>query len=159
MRGNLKIITAVYGVILALAFSGCNLSDTPKEWALEAGDRLPYFEVTTLQGSKVGSNESYTRELIIVFFNTSCKDCRRELPRLQQEYEENLALPESQRSEYICISREEGAGEVAQYWKEAHLTLPVAADETRTLYSLFASMGIPRFFKARNGIIIESMAP
>ncbi len=126
------------------------------EWVLKAGDRLPDFEVTTIDGQKVSSADSYKTNLIIVFFNTTCKDCQRELPVVQAQYEENLELPESERSQYICIAREEGAADIEQYWTDNHLTLPVSPQTDRSIYSKFASIGIPRIFYAKDGIITKS---
>ncbi len=126
------------------------------EWVLKAGDRLPDFEVTTIDGQKVSSADSYKTNLIIVFFNTTCKDCQRELPVVQAQYEENLELPESERSQYICIAREEGAADIEQYWTDNHLTLPVSSQTDRSIYSKFASIGIPRIYYAKDGIIDKS---
>ncbi len=126
------------------------------EWVLKAGDRLPEFEVTTLDGERISSEDSFTRTLVIVFFNTTCRDCQREFPVVQAQYEENMMLPESERSQYICIAREEGAADIEQYWTDNHLTLPVSPQTDRSIYSKFASIGIPRIFYAKDGIITKS---
>lgn len=143
-------MTAILGI------GGCIGDKEEPEWCLEPGDALPKFEVVTLGGEKVSSSDSYSSTLVIVFFNTTCGDCQIELPEIQRQYDENQRLPENERSIYICISREEGATEVERYWREQHLTLPVAPQEDRKIYSQFASIGIPRIFYARDGIIIES---
>lgn len=140
---------------LLLELAGCVAEREEPEWFLQAGDALPKFEVVTLEGEKVTSSDSYKAEMVIVFFNTTCPDCRRELPEIQKQYEENQSRPESERDLYICISREEGAADVAKYWEENHLTIPVSAQPDRRVYSLFASIGIPRVFHARNGLIIN----
>lgn len=141
---------------LILCLTSCVTEKDEPEWVIQPGDKLPLFEVTTIDGNVVGSADSYTSELVIVFFNTTCPDCQRELPILQKQYDENLRLPEDERSQYICISREEGAEDVVKYWTENHLSLPVSAQEDRNIYSKFASVGIPRIFYAKDGIIIKS---
>ena len=143
-------------IALIVCISGCIGEKDEPEWHLQPGDVLPPFEVTTIEGVKVGSADSYKAELIIVFFNTTCPDCQRELPILQRQYEENLSFPESERSQYICISREEGTADVEQYWSENHFTLPVSAQNDRNIYSKFASIGIPRIFYAKDGVITKS---
>ncbi|MDE6521392.1 MAG: redoxin domain-containing protein [Muribaculaceae bacterium] len=153
MKTDFKFIVWAW---LVLLMAGCVGEKEEPEWYLQPGDALPQFEVTTIEGEKVGSADSYKAELIIVFFNTTCPDCQRELPILQRQYEYNLSLPESERSQYICISREEGAADVEQYWSENHLTLPVSAQDDRNIYSKFASIGIPRIFYAKDGIITKS---
>lgn len=151
-----KVIFTLFA-ILAFCLVGCIGEKEGPEWYLHPGDRLPEFEVTTIDGVKVCASDSYSSELVIVFFNTSCVDCRRELPILQKQYEENLNLPKSEQSTYICISREEGAADVERYWNENHLTLPVSAQSDRHIYSMFASIGIPRVFYAKDGIITNSI--
>ena len=153
MKTDFKLIVWAWLVML---MAGCVGEKEEPEWFLQPGDALPQFEVTTIEGEKVGSADSYKSELIIVFFNTTCPDCQRELPILQRQYEDNLSLPESERSQYICISREEGSADVEQYWSENHLTLPVSAQNDRSIYSKFASIGIPRIFYAKDGVITKS---
>ncbi len=156
MEAIIKIIYRTIWVSLLLMLWSCVGEKEEPEWVLKAGDRLPDFEVTTIDGQKVSSADSYKTNLIIVFFNTTCKDCQRELPVVQAQYEENLELPESERSQYICIAREEGAADIEQYWTDNHLTLPVSPQTDRSIYSKFASIGIPRIFYAKDGIITKS---
>ncbi|MDE5997948.1 MAG: redoxin domain-containing protein [Muribaculaceae bacterium] len=150
-----KVLHTIF-IALIICLAGCIGEKEEPEWYLQPGDALPSFEVTTIEGVKVGSADSYKAELIIVFFNTTCPDCQRELPILQRQYEENLSFPESERSQYICISREEGAAEVEKYWSKNHFTLPVSAQNDRSIYSKFASIGIPRIFYAKDEVITKS---
>ena len=138
---------------------GCIAEKDELEWHLHPGDALPQFDVTTIDGQKISSADSYSAELVIVFFNTTCPDCRRELPILQKQYEENMKLPEEEQSIYICISREEGAADVDRYWTENNLTLPVSPQSDRRIYSMFASIGIPRIFHAKDGLITKALYP
>lgn len=153
MKTNFKLIVLT-GILMLMV--GCIGEKDEPEWFLHPGDDLPRFEVTTIEGKTVGSADSYKAELIIVFFNTTCPDCQRELPVLQKQYEENIKLPEAEQSIYICISREEGTADVERYWSENHLTLPVSPQTDRSIYSLFASVGIPRIFYAKDGKIVRS---
>ena len=157
MRGPRHKTLCCLACLLGMtAIISCISEKEEPEWHLNPGDPLPRFEVTTTKGMKVGSSDSYSSELVIVFFNTSCADCQRELPLLQKQYEENLMLPLAEQSKYICISREEGEADVERYWELNHLTLPVSAQPDRKIYSMFASIGIPRVFCAKNGIITNS---
>ncbi len=153
MKTNFKLIVLA---CLLMLMGGCVGEKEEPEWFLQPGDALPEFEVVTIDGQKVSSADSYDATLIIVFFNTTCPDCQRELPLLQKQYEENQSLPEAEQSIYICISREEGALDVERYWTENNLTLPVSAQNDRNIYSKFASIGIPRIFYAKDGVITKS---
>ena len=78
---------------------------------------------------------------VITFFNTSCADCRRELPEVQRAYE---ALGD--RAEFVCIAREEDAETIGAYWNAAGFTMPYSPQRDRTVYAKFASSGIPRIY-------------
>ncbi|MDE5814531.1 MAG: TlpA family protein disulfide reductase [Muribaculaceae bacterium] len=155
----LKKISTYILISLFLLAVGCVTEKEEPEWYLHPGDTLPQFDVTTIDGRKISSADSYSAELVIVFFNTTCPDCRRELPILQKQYEENMKHPEEEQSIYICISREEGTADVERYWTENNLTLPVSPQSDRRIYSLFASIGIPRIFYAKNGLITKALYP
>ena len=107
---------------------------------LVAGDKLPVFGVTMNDGTVVTNESLRGKVSVIVFFNTGCKDCRQELPVIQQIYEDYREMP------LLAISRAEGAASIAGYWQEQHLTFPYAAPEYRTVYHLFAKSGIPRIY-------------
>ncbi len=155
MKKTATFICVVMGLLLSAGF-GCVGEKEVPEWYLRPGDALPAFEVATIDGKRVSSADSYEAEMVIVFFNTDCPDCRRELPEIQKRYDENQMLPESDRDIYICIAREEGEADIVNYWEANHLTLPVSPQPDRRIYSLFASVGIPRIFYARDGRIINS---
>lgn len=110
---------------------------------LKVGDSMPRFEAVTLEGDVVSPETLRGSESVIVFFNTDCSDCRRELPVIQQQADIEIPLG----VKYICISREEGSESVEAFWKEQGLTMPVSAQATRDIYSRFAKSGIPVSFR------------
>lgn len=75
--------------LLPLLFSSCVTENDDREWVLPAGSRLPWFSVVMNDGRAVTQDDFPGRTGIIVFFNTDCPDCRRELPLLQQAYEDS----------------------------------------------------------------------
>lgn len=107
---------------------------------LAVGDRIPSFSVVMNNGQKVGNEDLKGNISLIVFFNTACKDCQQELPIVQRFYESHAQYP------LLCISREEAASSVAEYWKRASFTMPYSAQDNRTVYQLFARQVIPRIY-------------
>ncbi len=110
------------------------------------GHSLPQFSVTTNDGKRISTDSLRGKTSIIVFFNTSCRDCRRELPllqRLQREQGDNLHI--------LCISRAEKAESVLRFWQQEALTLPFSAQSDREVYHLFARRGIPKVYIADAG--------
>lgn len=146
MNRLLRILTALVAIVAA---SACVTEPDVDGSLLRPGDAMPQFEVTTLDGVTVTAESLRGRESVIVFFNTTCPDCRRELPAIQRQAD---AEPEVY---YLCISREEGEADVAAYWAEEGFTMPVSAQPDRRVYSLFATTGIPRLYRFNAELIIE----
>ncbi len=143
------------GVILAVA-AGCVRDEEPQGWALQPGDALPAFAVETLNGEVVTDESFADCRGAIVLFSTGCADCRRELPRLEQDYRQLCMLPEGAGFRLICISRAEPEEQVARFWRQNDLTMPVAAVPDRSVYDLFAASGVPRLFLVDHSVITAS---
>lgn len=149
MKGFLEILMG----LVMVAFTGCVNEREEPVWSLQVGDRLPEFEITLNNGDMVTTESLRGSESVIVFFNTSCIDCRRELPELQKLYDEFLM--QNRPVCFMCISREEGAAAVAKFWDENHFTMPYSAQTDRRIYNLFASSGIPRLYEVDKDLVIK----
>lgn len=120
---------------------------------VQVGDKVPSFSVTVTDGSETRtfSTSQLTGETVIVFFNTWCSDCQRELPLLNDYY---LQHKTDSGFQMIAISRAEGADAVSQFWADYSLQIPYSAQDDRSIYDLFASSVIPRiYFVSPQGII------
>lgn len=126
--------------LLLLALSACITDNEPDNaFALQPGDPMPKFTVTLNDGSVISSGDLLGAPSMIVLFNTSCPDCRKELPVVNQ-----VALSSETRT--ICIARDENASSIASFWASENLMLPYSPQPDRTIYNLFASETIPRIF-------------
>ncbi len=142
----------LFSSLLLALVAGCVKDEPDAVWSLEAGDKLPEFSVTMNDGRFITTETLRGKESIIVFFNTTCPDCQREFPVLQQEYEQSIL--DGSNVEYVLISREEGSEAIEEYWKNNGLTLPYSAQTDRTVYNLFATIGIPRLYYVSPDLII-----
>ena len=137
---------------LMLAVSACIRDKIPEGAELGPGDRLPEFSVILDDGSVVSTGDLSGKVSVIVFFHTGCPDCQAELPVIQRIHDEF-----STEAAVLCISREEDAADIAGYWAENGLTLPYSAQKDRTVYSLFARMGVPRVYVSSGDLVIHSV--
>lgn len=153
MKSRGLIIKTVAALMCAL-LSGCIKDDLPEDHSLQPGDRVPAFSVTMSDGSTFSSSELQGKRGMIVFFNTECHDCRRELPKIQQAYDCVKDNPEYM---VICIAREESEAEIAAYWRENDLTLPYSPQPDRAVYNLFATVSIPRVYLTNRDLVIEAV--
>lgn len=119
------------------------------EEKVRVGDRLPEFSVTMNDGRVVRSSDLKGKPSVIVFFATTCKDCQRELPLINERYRQY-----GKDTIFVAISREQTADEVLSYWTRNALTIPFSAQSDRSVYSLFATSGIPRIYTSdADGIV------
>ena len=112
---------------------------------VRVGDRLPAFTVEVIDGAErwLFSSVELSGPTVIVFFNTSCSDCRRELPRLNEYY---LKHREEEGFRMIAISREETASSIRAFWEAEGLSIPYSPQPDRAIYQLFATATIPRVY-------------
>ena len=124
-------------LVALLAVSCITDDDLPTgEVYVQVGDTLPDFRVTLSDGTEFDTSTLGGSVSLIMFFDTSCPDCREMLPRVQQVYD---TFRDQERIRMAFISRAEDEASVASYWAEEGLT-------SRTIYSLFADATIPRIY-------------
>ena len=78
-------ISAIFFSIFLLV--GCINEDVPSG-EVKVGDRLPAFEVVMNDGTVVTDASLIGKVSVVMFFHTSCPDCRQALPRVQEIYDE-----------------------------------------------------------------------
>lgn len=136
---------------LALLLSGCVIDDSEEPASsddssiVRVGDHLPSFSVEVVDGTDhyTFSSDALTGPTVIVLFNTSCSDCQRELPELNNYYLRHRQDPGFQ---MVAIAREESEESIATYWKQHNLLIPYSPQSDRRIYSLFATQYIPRVY-------------
>ena len=141
-------------VLLMLQLVGCSMNDDEEQTErIKVGDRVPTFSLTVENGGQVRSFSTarLTGETVIVFFNTTCPDCQRDLPLLNDYY---LKHKDEEGFQMVAISREEGDASVAAFWAANGLSIPYFAQTDRRIYNLFATSIIPRvYFCGADGIV------
>lgn len=140
--GRFSTLSILLGLFLCL--SSCISENDGPGRSLKAGDPVPEFSVTLSTGETVSTADMKGHTTVIVFFNTGCSDCQRELPKVQEAYDR--ALAEGTDVRFICIAREETDASISAYWEAEGLTLPYSPQPDRRIYNLFASQGIPRIY-------------
>lgn len=152
-RNIFYMIRNIFPLILVVLLNAC-MSSTDDSNGIKVGDKLPSFEITltvvdsadwrnTNEQIFVTSEQLVGKRNIIVFFSTTCPDCQKELPVIQQLYDK---VKSDARYSLLCISREESRESVEKYWQEHSLTLPYSPQDDRKIYSLFATSVIPRIY-------------
>ena len=138
--------------LLLLALTSC-IYDNPEGADLAIGDTIPDFTVTMNDGTTVSGAMLRETPSCIMFFHTTCPDCQKALPLMQQVYDRYAPKGVG----FALISREEEEASVAAFWKESGLTMPYSAQQTREIYNLFAQTRVPRIYICEKGGIIRNI--
>ena len=128
-------------------------SDNDDTDLVGVGDRLPSFSVEVVDDATryTFSSDALTGPTVIIFFNTGCSDCQRELPVLNDYYQQHRSEPGFQ---MVAIAREETEESIRAYWEAHNLSIPYSPQGDRRVYNLFATITIPRvYFSSHTGLI------
>lgn len=148
-----------FALCICLMLAACSMMDEepevkPSDSIVQAGMPLPTFAVTMHDGTVLSSSDLRGKPSLIVFFSTTCPDCQRELPLLEQRYAEH-----GTDTTFVAIGREESDEVVTAYWQAHGLTLPYSAQPDRHVYALFARQGIPRIYITNAQGIVSRCEP
>jgi len=128
---------------------------------VQVGDVLPTFSVSDGAGNILTNEDFKGKKSYLVFFVTTCKDCARELPRVEQIWRQVKDDPDYQ---IVAIARKQGKEETDTYWNNNNYTMPKYLDTDRKVYEMFANITVPRIYLIdREGIVqwmgIETFTP
>ncbi len=127
-----------------LSVIGCHNDVVEEQNLIPVGSHVPSFEVKMNDGRIFSSDSLSASTTVIVFFSTTCPDCRQELPIVDALH--SSLLNNEAAVDFVCISRAQAEADVAAYWQEQGLTLPYSAQENKRIFSLFARSRIPRIY-------------
>lgn len=134
---NFSRIGAALAVVLVLASPALALAGTGQETA-------PDFTLDDLRGDPVTLTDALADGPVIVdFWATWCRPCRRALPRLQK-----LAVKYEGRVRVLAVSIDgpRSRAQIAPTVRTLGLTMPVLLDADKTVASLYRVTTIPTTF-------------
>lgn len=128
-------------------------------------DPVPSFSVRTPHDANpvaYTASDFIGKRSLIVFFWTPCGDCRREMPKIHEVWEQFKNDGDFQ---LVAVSRGESAQTVADYWSDSGYSgMPYYLDPDRSAFAQFANNTVPRLYLiGREGLIshmeIERFSP
>lgn len=141
---------------LNVTFASCTSEGTyevdDKHSLIRVGEKLPQFSIEMTDGTSLSTSSLEGKPSVIVLFRTTCSDCQRELPVLQNLYETY-----GHDVNFVCIGRAEEKDVVEAYWTEHGLTLPCSPQSDKMIYNLFATQTIPRVYISDASLTVRSI--
>lgn len=148
----LRRIGIVISLLACIVASSCS-NDEPAgdDTVVKVGDKVPDFSVVMDDGSLLTSEMLRGKESMIVFFTTTCSDCRRELPRINAYSLKHPGV------NVVCIARNQTREQIDEFWKTENLSLRYSPQSDAVVYNLFAKSGVPRIYCVDAGLKIVAI--
>ena len=153
---KVKVIRVILSIILAsltlgLVITGCSGgSSGGSSTTAIVGKKAPDFTLQDLDGQSVSLSDFEGKPVLINFWNSGCSPCRREMPFLQEIYDE---IPDSELV-MLTINIGESSATVKKFLGDNNLSLPVLLDTNAAVAQRYSMPGIPTtFFVDRDGIL------
>ena len=136
MKRNTTITSLLLLLLMVFGFSPARGS--------EVGERLPDFSVQTFDGKSLSRASFAGKPLLLVFWNTWCSDCMRELPeinRLVTKY-----APRGLAVLAVNTALNDNEGKARAYWNKNAYLFPSGFDRSFELGTTFKVRGVPTVF-------------
>lgn len=154
MRPLFVIFAPLFLLASCVSDSSSSSDDESSEVAL-VGTRVPIINISVVSPVDDSVSQFSTADpqaCLLVFFNTGCTDCQRELPVINAWYERHRDEPDC--PAVVCIAREEQQESIRRFWQDRQLSLPFSPQPDRSVYNRFATLTIPRVYHVNaDGII------
>ncbi len=138
-------------VLLSLIFT------LPAAWGAEVGESLPDFSIQTFDGKSLSRASFVGKPLLLVFWNTWCSDCMRELPeinRLAQEF-----VPRGLAVLAVNTGLNDTESKARKYWKKYGYGFPTGFDHSFAIGTAFRVRGVPTVFLVDSKGIVRYKNP
>jgi peroxiredoxin len=144
MNGFKNISVALLSGLTLAGSVGCVGDETQGGGnALLVGTPMPAFSVSGPGGATVSSADLAGRRAALLFFRTTCPDCTREMPGVEEAF--RRVAGEDIR--FVTISKEENATvAVPEYWADAGLTMPYYFDPSGDVFTTFGVRRVPTLY-------------
>ena len=138
-----KFLLAILAVIVALPLTA-QTNDKKQRPELALGSAMPQFALESSVYGKVSSADLKGKVVLINMFATWCGPCQKELAEVKDvlwpKFKDNSSF------KMLVIGREHTDEQLQKYNEKKGFTFHLYPDPSRSVYSLFADITIPRTY-------------
>lgn len=115
-----------------------------QSWSVELGEPMPDFSIQTFDGKVLARTDMEGRPALLVFWNTWCASCRRELPSINRLAEK--FGPQGLAVLAINTGFNDSEDKARTYWKKYAFGFPAGFDHRFAVGQSFQVRGVPTIF-------------
>ncbi len=134
----IRMIAIVSAALLFLAVMAS------PSWSIEVGESLPDFTLRTFAGANSSRATLAGKPTLLVFWNTWCPNCLRELPEINRLAEE--FGPRGLAVLAINTGINDSEDKARAYWKNHGYVFPGGFDHDFAMMQAFGVRGVPTIF-------------
>jgi peroxiredoxin len=129
-------------LLSTMTLAGCVNEKRGGGDALPVGTQMPAFTVSGPEGSVSSADLAGVRS-VVVFFRTTCPDCSREMPNVEEAFKRVAGSG----VRFVAVSMEENATvAVPEYWAATGMTMPYYFDPAGEAFAAFGVKYVPTLY-------------
>jgi len=113
-------------------------------WSGELGEPMPDFAIQTFDGKLLSRVSFAGKPLLLVFWNTWCPDCMRELPEINRLAEK--FAPKGLQVLAVNTGLNDTEAKARTYWNRYGYVFPTGFDHSFEIGTAFRVRGVPTVF-------------
>jgi peroxiredoxin len=113
-------------------------------WGVEVGDSIPGFVIQTFDGARTSNETLKGKPLLLIFWNTWCPNCMRELPETKRLNE--AFSPRGLAILGVNTAMNDNEAKARAYWEKSGYDFPGAFDRYFETGQAFGILSVPTIF-------------
>jgi peroxiredoxin len=119
----------------------CQMVSVTPGWSVEVGEPIPDFGVKTLSGDNLSRANLTGKPVLLVFWNTWCPSCKKELPQISKWADKFAARGLTTLA--INTGLNDSENKARAYWKKSGYLFPSGFDSHFDIAESFGVQGVP----------------
>ena len=146
---NLPFIFVAQFCVVIVMFIGCDRNHVPRQ-----GEKAPDLELTDLNGKSHKLSEYKGKLVMLHFWTDWCEACRKEFPKLQQNYSEY----QKEGLEIIAVNVGQPTAVTKEFQDNFNVTFPMLTDEQNISTESYNVTAYPtNYLINEDGVIVRQI--
>ena len=135
----------------------CQLFSATPVWSVEVGGPIPEFAVKNLAGDTITRASLTGKPLLLVFWNTWCPNCKKELPQINQLAQKYA--PRGLAVLAINTGLNDSLDKTRAFWQKSAFQFPTGFDHSFEIGQAFGVRGVPTVLLVDTRGVVRYQSP